>query len=336
MRRVKLLAWDCDGTLWDGTFIYGDEIKLKPMIKEIIQELDRRGILQTVITKNDEGVLDKLEELKIREYFLYPQASWRPKSIGLHTVKNILGFSRWDEIAMVDDDPFELAEVKHSFPEVRTISADQYMEIPNMEGFLRDEITEEDSLRRLSYLQEQSRKRAAEAYPGDYTSFLRTCEMHITMRRMTPADVPRVHQLLVRAHQYNTAVQVYSKEELQKMYDVVWVCEMGDKFGDYGLVGVKVERSEGHVWDVDLLVFSCRVAGKGLGTAFLQHTLTRAYQQNIEKVQVQFRLTQQNANMLNLLKFLEFEECGSKGDVKVYARKPAHLPYPDWLEVMEQ
>ena len=46
---------------------------------------------------------------------------------------------------------------------------------------------------------------------------------------------------------------------------------MRDRFGDYGLTGLAVMRpdSSSGVWEIDTLLMSCRVLGRGVEDAFL-------------------------------------------------------------------
>ena len=56
--KVKCVVWDLDNTLWGGTLIETDDpntLELKPGVRELIEELDRRGIIQSVASKNDQA-----------------------------------------------------------------------------------------------------------------------------------------------------------------------------------------------------------------------------------------------------------------------------------------
>ena len=53
--KCKCVIWDLDNTLWDGILIEDglEKLTLKPGIRDIVLELDRRGILQSVASKNN-------------------------------------------------------------------------------------------------------------------------------------------------------------------------------------------------------------------------------------------------------------------------------------------
>ena len=57
---IKLIVYDLDNTLWEGTWLYDKEnVKLKPKVLDLVKLLDSKGVLQTVCSKNEND--DKLE-----------------------------------------------------------------------------------------------------------------------------------------------------------------------------------------------------------------------------------------------------------------------------------
>ncbi len=81
--KVKCVVWDLDNTLWDGILVEdgSSNLRLKPGIRDMMIELDRRGILQSVASKNNfSEAMDVLKAWGLEQYFLFPQISWNPKS----------------------------------------------------------------------------------------------------------------------------------------------------------------------------------------------------------------------------------------------------------------
>ena len=79
-RSVKCVAWDLDNTLWNGTLLEGGVTALRPGVMDVLRELDRRGILQSIASKNDHDLaMAKLTELGVADFFLYPQINWGAK-----------------------------------------------------------------------------------------------------------------------------------------------------------------------------------------------------------------------------------------------------------------
>jgi predicted enzyme involved in methoxymalonyl-ACP biosynthesis len=54
--KVKCLVWDLDNTLWDGILLEDKEVALRDSTAAIVRALDRRGILQSIASRNDHGL----------------------------------------------------------------------------------------------------------------------------------------------------------------------------------------------------------------------------------------------------------------------------------------
>src|SRR3954451_7848936 len=108
--QVKCLIWDLDNTLWRGTLVEDGEVVLDDAVRAVIVELDARGILQSVASRNDhEHAWARLERLGIAEYFVLPHITWGRKSESVRAIGAGLGFAE-RTIAFVDDQPAERAE----------------------------------------------------------------------------------------------------------------------------------------------------------------------------------------------------------------------------------
>ncbi len=62
LKEIKCVVWDLDNTLWEGTLLEDREVSLKPGIQAILEELDSRGILLSIASKNEREVA--LEQLR--------------------------------------------------------------------------------------------------------------------------------------------------------------------------------------------------------------------------------------------------------------------------------
>ena len=77
--KIKCVVWDLDNTLWDGTLVENgpEQLQLKPGIMDVIQALDRRGILQSVASKdNAEDAMQVLKRFQLDEQFGRGSADW--------------------------------------------------------------------------------------------------------------------------------------------------------------------------------------------------------------------------------------------------------------------
>ncbi len=61
---IKCLVWDLDDTVWEGILLEGGGRRLRPGVPETVRELDRRGILQSIASRNHhEAAMERLREL---------------------------------------------------------------------------------------------------------------------------------------------------------------------------------------------------------------------------------------------------------------------------------
>ena len=280
--KVKCVVWDLDNTLWDGTLIETDDtnaLKLNPDVRELIEELDRRGIIQSVASKNDHAAaMAVLEHMNLAEYFLYPQIHWNPKSGSVEQIAKDLNIGM-DAIALIDDSPFERNQVASVWPQVRTYDVTEIQNLP-----ARDEFdvpaTQESRNRRAMYRAEEKRNTLM-AMAGEHTDlaeFIRKCnlQMHI----FTPATAEeklRCYELVVRTNQLNMSGIKYTSEEFDEVLarpghkNFAFSCT--DDFGEYGIVGFGQYRVEGEQLVFTEFAMSCRVAGKFVESALFAHLL---------------------------------------------------------------
>ena len=337
--KIKCVVWDLDNTLWTGIMAEGGSVTLKPGIKEVLETLDQRGILQSISSKNNyQDAVKKLEEYGIRHYFLYPQISWSSKAEAIKTVAEKLNIST-NTFAFVDDDITEREEVKFSHPEVLVIDAAEYMNIVNMDRFIPDTITEDAKKRRLMYQSEELRKKEEESFTGSKEEFLKSLGLKLTVSNVTYDDLKRVEELTLRTHQLNSTGYTYSYEELKSLTDsknhVFLIAELKDRFGDYGKIGICLMEKGQDRYIIKLLLMSCRVMSKGIGTAFLIHCIRLAQSEN-KDLYAEFLHTDRNRVMYINYKMMGFEEETEDDDEKSVLLKytsSKKREFPSFLEV---
>ena len=216
-RKVKCVVWDLDNTLWNGTLLEGDKVQLREGVREIIHALDARGILHSIASRNHaESALARLRELELEEYFLYPQINWGSKAVSVRTIAESLNIGL-DSICFIDDQPFELEEVKAALPQVLCIDHFQLPHLLQMPELIPDTITAEAGMRRQMYLGEMRRKQIEEAFTGPQEEFLATLNMVFTIAPARAEDLARAEELTNRTNQLNTTGRTFSREELEEL-----------------------------------------------------------------------------------------------------------------------
>ena len=312
-------------------------MRLKDGVVELLRTLDERGILHSIASRNDHDLaMAKLRELGIDDYFLYPQINWNPKSGSIRQIAKDINIGL-DAVAFVDDQPFEREEVAFSCGEVLCIDAAQLGAIAGMPELVPRFVTEDSKQRRRMYQADIARNRVEAEFVGPKEEFLATLGMVFTIAPAREADLERAEELTVRTHQLNTTGYTYSYEELDAFrtsdrHDLL-VCSLVDKYGTYGTIGLALVERQPEVWTVKLLLMSCRVMSKGVGTILVNDLLRRAKEGGV-KLRAEFVSNDRNRMMLVTYKFAGFKEVERRGEVTVYENDLALIqPPPPYVEV---
>ncbi|HEX8475516.1 MAG TPA: HAD-IIIC family phosphatase [Pyrinomonadaceae bacterium] len=336
-KAVKCVVWDLDNTLWHGVLLEDERVVLRERIVDIIETLDRRGILQSVASKNDHArASETLREFGLQEYFLYPQINWNSKAASIKLIAEALNIGL-DAIAFIDDQPFEREEVNFSLPEVLCLdSADlsQLLERPDMNPRF---LTEDSMKRRQMYLSDIERKKIEEEFVGPKEEFLATLQMVLHIAPAKLEDLQRAEELTVRTNQLNSTGYTYSYEELDAFRrspkHMLLIVSLDDKFGSYGKIGLALVEHGAEVWMIKLLLMSCRVMSKGVGTIMLSHIMRAARQANV-RLRADFVSNNRNRMMYITYKFAGFKELEKNGDLAVLENDLAKIPaFPDYVNI---
>ncbi len=340
-KAVKCIVWDLDHTLWDGVLSEGDAVQLKPGMVELLKALDARGILNSVASKNThEDAMRKLQDFGVADYFLYPQIDWSAKSVGVGRIQKELNIGM-DTLLFIDDQPFERDEVAAAHPAIRCIAAEEYaglLDHPRIRSVL---VTEDGARRRQMYLEDAARKRDEEIYTGAPEAFLATLGMRFTIARAQEADLLRAEELTLRTNQLNSTGITYGIEELREFMHSdthsLLVCELVDRYGTYGKIGLALVRHEPAHDHVMLLLMSCRTASRGAGSVLLTHLMQQAAAAG-KTLRADFRRTERNRQMLVTYQFAGFHEAqrSDDGDILFEHDLKAVQPFPSYIDVQFQ
>ena len=342
MANIKLVIWDADNTLWDGTVFYNDKenVKIKEGTKEALKELNKRGIKSTICSKNYyEDVDTTLKKFEIEKYFENPQVGWGLKSDAIKKLANIYNIT-FNEILFIDDDAFQRAEVTSQIPDISSMELKDPIDILNLEGIRAENATPEDD-KRVQLLKEQrSRKQAESQFKGDFKNFLKQCNMIMTIRGIEEKDWKRVCQLLNRTNELNASSNRYTLEQLKESYeknkDIILVVELTDKFGDYGLIAESIIKKEDYGWFIKDLTVSCRTMGRGIGSALVIVILKYAKQMGIKIIRGMLVKTESNWRIAPLYEKRGFDKISVDGNKILYEfnlEKKQIPEYHEWLKV---
>ena len=248
-----------------------------------------------------------------------------------------------DALVFVDDNAFEIEEVKTHLPEVLCLQLPgEVAEVPAFfrsacRAFDRLDLTDDD--RRRVDMQRAEVKRHdlhQKLTDGDFLSKL---ELVVEIREPVSSDYARVTQLINKTNQFNVSTRRYGLEDVARMAEDsrthLYCASVSDRFGEYGLVGVAIVVDDHKTAVFDTFLMSCRVLGRGVETALLAYGVESAARRGATKVVGHYLPTRKNAMVQNLFSRHGFErEAASSDEDQVFTRGVATVETPQYLTVL--
>ena len=293
---AKVVALDCDNTLWGGVvgevglngISLGSDGKGRSyqLFQRQIKQLKERGLLLVVVSKNEEAdvmrVFGEHPEMVLKaEDIAAWRVNWKHKSENLAELAEELNLGS-DSFVLLDDDAAVRMEVGMRLPGVHVVplpeNAAGYCETLERLWLFDGAAATEADLKRTRMMQEEGQRRVEKGRAGNLEEYLAGLQLEVEMRGPDESEWARVAQLTQRTNQFNLSLKRRTVEEVQGLGadHRVLVLKARDRFGDYGLVGACILRqAAGGVCEIDTLLMSCRVLGRGVEDAFL-HAMAKA------------------------------------------------------------
>lgn len=315
-KPYKVLALDCDNTLWDG--VCGEDgtdgigfCKSRLILQRFAVDQSKKGVLICLCSKNNETdvweVFDHRSEMILkREHLVSSRINWNPKSANLKSLAEELQLGL-DSFVFIDDDSAVCAEVRENCPEVLTFQippsvADLPKFLEHIWVFDRLKITAEDQDRTRSY-QRQVERNKLQAETPDLSTFLESLQLVCEISEITAEQVPRVAQLSLRTNQFNSTTIRRSEAEIQGLIrdarTFVRTVSVKDRFGDYGLVGVAIFEVNTESIDLSSFMLSCRVLGRGVEHAVVRDIAKMAAGLGKSSINIAYRPSAKNMPFLH-------------------------------------
>jgi FkbH-like protein len=353
---AKVLVLDCDNTIWKGVVgedgIQGIAVTdAYRALQEFAVAQQAKGVLVCLASKNVEAdvleVLEKHEGMQLRAaHVVSTRINWHSKADNLRSLAAELNLGL-DSFVFLDDNPVECGQMRAELPEVITIQVPTEDKIrpflSNLWMFDKLALTSEDANRTRMY-KENSARRAVETSVGDIGQFIAALELKIDIAAPGNEEWGRLEQLTQRTNQFNFTTRRRSVLELQDLMkhgaEVVRV-RVSDRFGDYGLVGLMILQPADGALQIDTLLLSCRVLGRGVEHAMLRHAGVRAQAMGLGEVQLSFIKTPRNVPARAFAdsvaaRFAETSEIGALYRMPTdFVTQIVHLPGQDPEEVLQ-
>ncbi len=285
-RPVKVVAVDCDNTLWAG--VVGEDGPSGIHIDESHSRLQARlvaaasaGMLICLCSKNDwadvEAVFTSRPDMVLKlEHIVSSRVNWQPKSQNIMDLALELDLGL-DSFLFLDDNPMEIAEVSARCPGVTAIrvpegAASRSFFIDHLWPLDHGKATKEDAKRTRLY-QENAQRVVLKKSTVDYASFIESLSLEIDIAEPHEMSFERCSQLTERTTQFNINGRRLSLADLKRLRDssdsALRVAHVRDRYGDYGLVGLLAVERIGDTLDVGAFLMSCRVLGRGVEHAMV-------------------------------------------------------------------
>lgn len=345
----KCIVVDCDNTLWGGIIgedglqgiHLGDDMPGRAYrdFQEQLLTFRSQGVMVALCSKNNEAdvweVFDRHDGMVLkREHIVAYRINWRDKPANILEIAADLNIGI-DSVVFIDDSSFEVSMVQN---ELRTVTCLQVPEDPAMlpkvlsaqRLFDREHISDEDRRRSDMMIQEQDRKELSKGLTP--AEFMISLELKAVLFEVGEEHIARVTQLINKTNQFNLTGVRRSQSELtafcqDSRYDVL-ALRAADRFGDYGIVAVAILEQDGNTLNVDSLLMSCRVLGRGIEEGLLAIIWEYARKRLCQIIRGQYVPTAKNAMVADLYSKYGFRQDSKNiwtADVSRNFNWPDHL-----------
>ena len=355
----KVLALDCDNTLWGG--VVGEDllpgIKLNRYdypgnifwcMQHEFAALERQGILLALVSKNNPADVDEVlrehPDMVLREsQIVIKKVNWEDKASNLRALASELNVGL-DSIIFLDDSPFECEAIRQQLPMVKT------MQVPSNLSDYPSAVAEIKHLMLPGGISPHSRNKTAQykqragaeelkAHIETQEEYLASLELKVELTINARSSVGRISELSQKTNQFNLTTHRYSIAEIEYLMQSdshsIYSLVVNDKFGDAGLTGVAVMQYEGSVATVKNFFMSCRVIGRGIELGIWTRIISDAVKRGCTELYAEYIPSEKNTLTADFYDRLGIKLKKENGGVKQYSIAIADFMAPEisWIEV---
>ena len=334
-KNKKALVLDLDNTLWGG--VIGDDgvdgIAIGPEVPEgqvyaefqsYCKALKSIGVILAVDSKNDEANalagLNHPDGILRPDDFVSIHANWENKDLNLKAIADELSLGV-DSFVFADDNPAERAIVAAQLPGVATPpldGAENYIKTLDHGGYFEVTTLSGEDLKKTELYHANAQRRQAEASFADYDAYLRSLDMHATIRGFENIYIQRIAQLTNKSNQFNLTTLRCSEDDIRAMAEKPnWLCLYGklvDKFGDNGVVTVVAGEQQGDTLYLRLWLMSCRVLKRGMEDAMMDCLVQDAVKRGVKTIVGYYYPTAKNAMVKEFYGGMEYTKTAEDAE----------------------
>ncbi len=289
--QVKMVVFDLDDTLIAGRIVDHYEMTNNEIPKrtswnagvwQAIQYLRGRGIIISIISKNDENIVKKwfpkISHSGIKyEDFVNPKINWKPKNENMAELLEETKLTP-SGVVFVDDNPAERDNIKTYYPDIRVIGSSPYELKRTLCWSSETQVNKlSDEALNKKNLIEQTVRINKNLKSGELSrqDFILSLNLKIDIIRLKNTDedtlISRCFELTNKTNQFNTTGERWKYEDfitfLNNINNKIFYFNVKDKNTNHGTVGVIYIQDN----IIKQFLMSCRVIGLDVETVALEY-----------------------------------------------------------------
>ncbi len=312
----KCIVLDLDNTLWGGVVgedgMEGIALSLTSpgnsfvAFQQALLDHYDRGIILALNSRNNPEdallVIRSHPNMLLREnHFAAMRINWNDKTENLKELAQELNIGL-DSMVFLDDDVTNRELVRGLLPQVETpdLPTDprEYASfLHSLSYFDKGTTTDEDKMRGNLYVTERLRKEEEKQFENK-EDFLSSLSLKLFVYEDDDSNLARLSQLTEKTNQFNTVKQPMTEKELggyiKSESHKIFHARLQDKFGDHGIIAFALISTKDGIWNIESMLMSCRVFGRGVEHAFFGIILGRAIEEGAKKITISFKQTEKN------------------------------------------
>ena len=316
----KGIITDLDNTCWRGIlgddglegifWTQEDKAQVHGLYQQLLQSFAISGVLVGIASKNNLEIVCKalrMENMMLKHENVFPiEANWERKSKSVKRIIEVWNISA-NDIVFVDDNAFELEEVKSKFPNMECIlfpnnaSLVYELLLKLRHLFGKNEIFDEDILRSLSIKNAAKVVDASTVSDVSEEELMEALNATVTISISNKFPIDRSFELVNKTNQFNLNGKRYDVASWNKLANeqnrFLATTEYSDKYGPLGRISVISGTIENSKAFVDIWVLSCRAFSRRIEYKILDFIFKYF---NLEEIVFDVKFTEKNSLVQSL------------------------------------
>jgi len=326
---VKCIILDLDNTLWGG--IIGDDGLSGIEIGELgignaftdfqlwLKELQKRGILLAVCSKNEETIakepFEKHSEmiLQLNDFSIFV-ANRDDKVKNIHLIQQTLNIG-FDSMVFLDDNPFERDLIRSLIPEVIVPDLPENPEefisyLQSLNLFETTSFSKDDANRTERYQLETISRSLQQKY-SSYEEYLENLEMISSSKPFDKMNIPRIAQLTQRTNQFNLRTTRFNDTEISTIASdsskITRYFTLEDRIANHGIIGLVIlDKQNDDTLFISTFLLSCRVFNRGVEEFIINKIIDIAKEEGFKTVIGEYISSPKNSMVADIYERMDF------------------------------